>query len=348
MLLFFVPFAKFRKMQEARFYKKLEGNRVQCELCPWNCILSPDQIGNCKVRSNANGVLVTEAYNKVAAISSDPIEKKPLYHFYPTKNILSIGEVGCNLHCSFCQNHRISQCEANQFKEFHNITSKEIVAQAEKTSNNIGIAYTYNEPFTFYEFLIRTARLANAKGIKNVVISNGYINQEPLEKLLPVIDAFNIDLKAYSEDFYKKYTKGKLQPVLKSLKAIAKSKTHLEITYLVIPGLNDNPTEFENMVKWIVAELGTQTPLHLSRYFPQHKMTVPATPIEVLNALFDIAKQHLQYVYLGNVSDEKRSSTYCPKCGEVLIRRNHYKVEIEGLSSEGTCKNCGTTAQIRL
>ena len=238
-------------MQEALFYTKLENDKVQCTLCPWNCELQPGQTGNCKVRENINGKLITHVYNKVAALGTDPIEKKPLYHFYPGKNILSIGEVGCNLHCNFCQNHRISQCYATNFKNFHEITSEQIVTEATKTYQNIGIAFTYNEPFTFYEFMLEIAKLARLKGLKNVVVSNGYINKESLKMALPFIDAFNIDLKAFTNEFYQKQTKGKLEPVLQTLKSIAKSKSHLEITNLVIPGLNDDKDLFEKMIKWI-------------------------------------------------------------------------------------------------
>lgn len=333
-------------MQEALFYTKLESNEVRCELCPWNCELSLGQTGICKVRSNENGELITSVYNKVATLGTDPIEKKPLYHFYPGKNILSIGEVGCNLQCSFCQNHRISQCHASEFQGFHDITSKKIVKEASKTWKNIGIAYTYNEPLTFYEFLIDTAKLVHKKGLKNVVISNGFINEEPLKHLLPLIDAFNIDLKAFSDEFYKAHTKGNLSPVLQTLKTIAKSQTHLEITNLVIPGLNDDEKEFTEMVKWIALELGDHTPLHLSRYFPQHKMTYPSTPIETLKNLYQIAKKHLQHVYLGNVSDKKRSSTYCYNCGEMLIERNRYQINFSQLNQNGTCQKCNSNNHI--
>ncbi|MEN8115525.1 MAG: AmmeMemoRadiSam system radical SAM enzyme [Bacteroidota bacterium] len=335
-------------MKEALFYKKLTDNQVQCELCPWNCLLKPGQTGNCRVRTNENGVLITEVYNRVAALGVDPIEKKPLYHFYPGKNILSIGEVGCNLHCSFCQNHNISQCFASEFKGFHNITSERIINEALKTWDNIGIAYTYNEPFTFYEFMLETARSAKTKGLKNVVVSNGYINGEPLEEVLPVIDAFNIDLKAFNEIFYRTHTKGKLEPVLQALKAIAKSEAHLEITNLIIPTLNDDETEFEDMVKWIGSELGKHTPLHLSRYFPQHKMKISPTPIAKLRTLYNIAKQRLNHVYLGNVSDQDKSSTYCTRCGELLISRNRYSTDLEQLGPDGNCKKCGTPSHIIL
>jgi pyruvate formate lyase activating enzyme len=328
-------------MHEALFYTKLENQTVRCDLCPWYCRLKPGQTGNCKVRENIGGTLVTHVYGKVAAFGIDPIEKKPLYHFSPGKNILSIGEVGCNLHCTFCQNHRISQCLATEFTGFHEITARNLVQKALKIPENIGIAYTYNEPFTFFEFLLETAQLTHENGMKNVVVSNGYINPEPLKTLLPRIDAFNIDLKAFSENFYNRQTKGKLAPVLQTLKSIAESRKHLEITMLVIPELNDDETDFEAMTRWIATELGNEVPLHLSRYFPQHEMHRPPTPVETLESLFDLAKKHLHHVYLGNVNDEKRSSSYCPGCGEILVKRSGYRVLSEKLNEKSCCTNCG-------
>jgi len=259
---------------------------------------------------------------------------------------LSIGEVGCNLQCTYCQNHHISQCSSLDFTGFHSYTSDELVAKALKTTQNIGIAYTYNEPFTFYEFMLETARLAHSSGLKNAVISNGYINREPLENILPYIDAFNIDLKAFSNDFYVRHTKGKLLPVLETLKIIAKSKSHLEITNLVITDLNDSEPEFEEMVKWIAGELGTNIPLHLSRYFPNYNLQLPPTPVSKLEKLYEIAKKYLQYVYLGNVNDEKRSATYCPKCGETLITRDYYFAEVVGIDAKKCCKFCSTEIEI--
>jgi pyruvate formate lyase activating enzyme len=335
-------------MHEAQYYTKLTNQTVQCDLCPWNCILKPGQTGSCKVRSNENGKLVTHVFNKIAAFGIDPVEKKPLYHFYPGKNILSVGEVGCNLHCSFCQNHNISQCFASEFEGFQEITPAQLVAKALKISRNIGIAYTYNEPFTFYEFMLETAQLAHKSGLKNVAVSNGYINPEPLEKLLPFIDAFNIDLKAFSEEFYKNQTKGKLGPVLECLKIIAKSPAHLEITNLVIPGLNDGETEFEKMVNWITTALGNEVPLHLSRYFPQYKLNLPPTPITKLETLYELAKNHLHHVYLGNVNDEKRSSTYCSQCNKTIILRNHYNISIQNLDGKGCCRFCGNASNISI
>ena len=335
-------------MHEALFYIKLGGQTIRCDLCPWNCILNPGQTGVCKVRSNKDGKLYTHVYNKIAALGIDPIEKKPLYHFFPGKNILSIGEVGCNMHCTFCQNHRISQCFASEFNGFQEISSEEIVNEALKTYHNIGIAYTYNEPFTFYEFLFDTARLAHEKRLKNVIVSNGYINPQPLQQLLPYIDAFNIDLKAFSEEFYKKQTKGKLDPVLKTLKLIAKSDSHLEVTTLVIPSLNDDITEFKAMIKWMSKELGKEVPLHLSRYFPQYEMKLQPTPVETLEEFYAIAKKYLSHVYLGNISDENRSSTYCSKCGNILISRERFHTSVDGIDSNGNCIICKTPTQIQI
>lgn len=328
-------------MQEALFYEKQESQNVTCELCPWYCKLKPGMTGVCKVRSNEKGKLVTEVYNRVAALGTDPIEKKPLYHFHPGKNILSIGEVGCNLKCTFCQNHRISQCYASEFSGFYNISSEQIVEEAEKTWHNIGIAYTYNEPFMFYEFMLDTAKLAKLKGLKNVVVSNGYINPKPLKHALPWLDAFNIDLKAFNPEFYKKQTKGKLEPVLETLKIIAKSNTHLEITNLVIPELNDDENIFREMIDWIANELGTDVPLHLSRFFPQHKLHFPLTPLNKLESLFYLAKEKLEFVYLGNVSDTERSSTNCPDCNTRIIQRDRYKTLVVQKEFSGNCTNCG-------
>lgn len=333
-------------MHEAQFYTQQENGQVTCSLCPWNCALNEGQTGNCGVRENKKGKLFTHVYNKIAAFGIDPIEKKPLYHFYPGKNIVSIGEVGCNLHCSFCQNHRISQCKASDFLGFQVISSAQIVEKALEIPKNLGIAYTYNEPFTFFEFMLDTAVIAKKSGLKNIVVSNGFINPEPLEKLLPFIDAFNIDLKSFNNDFYRHETRGKLQPVLEALKIIAKNKVHLEITNLIIPGLNDNEKEFETMTKWIAYELGVDIPLHLSRYFPQFKMKIPPTPVKTMESLYKLARQQLHHIFLGNVDDELHSSTYCNKCKNPLILRNRYNTSVSGLDKNNCCKYCGTQLKI--
>lgn len=333
-------------MQEALFYEKTGLGEVVCRLCPANCRLKPGQTGNCRVRENIGGTLYTHVYDKVAAIGVDPVEKKPLYHYYPGRDIFSIGEVGCNMHCSFCQNHHISQCFARDFRGFHEVTAQQIVAQALRGSSNIGIAYTYNEPVTFYEFMTDIAQIAHSRGLKNIVVTNGYINPEPLNELIPLIDAFNIDMKAFDDSFYRKLAQARLDPVLESLKIIARSGKHLEITNLVITGLNDSPEQFDAMVKWISDELGKNIPLHISRYFPQYMLDLPPTSVDKLNQLFLHAKKYLDHVYLGNVYNGHRSSTYCPTCGELLVEREYYRIKIVQEGFKGSCMNCNTSANI--
>ncbi len=332
-------------MQEALFYKKKESSKVRCLLCPWFCELKPGQTGACKVRKNTDGILETLVFNKLVAYGIDPIEKKPLYHFQPGKNILSIGLVGCNLHCTFCQNYKISQCQAELYTGFVPFTANQLLEKAAGIQNNAGIAFTYNEPFTFYEFMLDTAKLSYAAGMKNVVVTNGYVNPAALKNILPYTDAYNIDLKAFDDKFYRQQTTGKLNPVLKTIITVAKSKAHLEITNLIIPGLNDNENQFVKMVKWIAGETGNDTPLHLSRYYPQFKLKAPHTPFEQLKHLYHLAKKHLNYVYIGNVNEYSWSDTFCLHCGEKLITRNHYSVTIiPGFN--GKCPFCGTQTPV--
>lgn len=327
-------------MQEARFYEQLDEGRVRCLLCPWYCELQPGQTGICRVRKNTGGKLVTYVYNKVAALGIDPVEKKPLYHFMPGRYVLSLGLTGCNLRCTFCQNHNISQCPAETYDGFRAITSSRLVEEALNIANNAGLAYTYNEPFTFFEFLYDTALLAHEAGLKNIVVSNGYINQPPLKILMPVIDAFNIDIKAFDEKFYRQQTKGKAAPVFKSIVAIANSTAHLELTNLVIPGLNDEESRFTKMVKWIAGETGPDTPLHLSGYYPGYKLHASATTMEKLEQLYEIAKKYLHYVYVGNKGYGYWSDTRCPWCGTLLVARQHGKISTGNLSG-GDCTGCG-------
>jgi pyruvate formate lyase activating enzyme len=332
-------------MKEALYYARLQNGIVQCDLCPKNCKIKPGESGNCLVRVNKEGKLYTEVYDQVSAIHIDPIEKKPLFHFYPGKQILSIGGVGCNFHCSFCQNYSISQCRPSDYLWLKDMPVQEIVKQAAVIRNNIGVAYTYNEPFTFYEFMADISSEVKEHDLKNVVISNGFINEAPLKAILPFIDAFNIDLKAFNDKFYMKYSKGKLLPVLKALKIIGSSNAHLEITFLVIPGLNDDPHEFEAMLSWISGNLGNHVPLHLSRYFPQYKLTKEATPEETMIRFYRMAREKLEYVFLGNVYTIDKANTYCPACGYEVISRSRYIVKTAGLTASCTCLNCGQKLQ---
>ena len=328
-------------MEKSLFYKTLDDGTIKCQLCPHGCLLGNNEHGFCNTRINHDGQLFTETFGKITSIALDPIEKKPLYHFYPGTKILSIGSFGCTLKCSFCQNSGISQVLPDNFKQFTNYSPETIVKLAMSKPGNIGIAFTYNEPTTFYEFMLSTAELAVKHGLKTVMVTNGHINPKPLERLLPYMDAFNVDLKAFTDNFYQTVTQSTLGPVKKAIKQVANSKKHLEITNLVIPGLNDNVNEFEEMVRWIAGEIGDRTVLHLSRYFPNYQMEIPPTPIHVLHELYEIAKKHLKYVYLGNVIDTERNTTYCDRCGYKLIVREFANTAILGLDQQGKCKKCG-------
>ena len=326
-------------LHEASYYEKLSDNKVKCTLCPHNCIISDGQLGICKVRKNTGGILYTLNYAQLSAIHTDPIEKKPLYHFYPGKNILSLGSIGCNLKCNFCQNSHISQINNDIEFPAEKYNSEYIVKEALRVRNNIGIAYTYNEPVIWYEYMYETALKAKEKKLKNVVVSNAYINPEPLQNLIPLIDAFNIDLKAYTEDFYKKQTKSNLNPVLQTIEAIASSGKHIEITNLIIPELNDNFDDFRNLIKFLVKTSGRNTILHLSRYFPAYKSELPATPKETLIEFYNYAKKHINFVYLGNIKTDTGNNTYCSNCSNPLIIRTLFYSSITGLN-ENKCKNC--------
>ncbi len=328
-------------MKEALFYSKLEDKAVKCELCPHYCVIKEGNTGNCKVRTNHNGNLYSGNYGKISGYHLDPVEKKPLYHYYPGKSVLSIGSFGCNMHCKFCQNYEISQCGTGKGQSIE-LSPDSVANDAMRKQNNIGIAYTYNEPLVFYEFMRDTALLAKQLGLKNVMVSNGYFNGEPLEKLLIFIDAFSIDLKAFTDDFYKKYTFSGIKAVIESLKQIRKSGKHLEITNLIIPGLNDDTHVFKEMINWINNELGKETILHLSRYFPRYKMTNPPTSEKKLEEFYELAKQQLTYVYIGNIPGGKGQNTYCPKCKNMAISRSGYYINKQGLSSDGYCLNCHT------
>lgn len=332
-----------QKMQimEAQFYEKIENNKVRCTLCPHYCTLSEGKTGICKVRTNISGKLISENYGKISGYHFDPVEKKPLYHFYPGKDILSIGSVGCNLHCRFCQNHEIAQTGVHDYGYIRDLSSGAIVNAALRQKNNIGIAYTYNEPLVFYEFMRDTALNAKQNGLKNVMVTNGFINPEPLQKLIHFIDAFSVDLKAFTDDFYKKITSSHLNPVTETLKTIKKSGKLLEITNLVIPTLNDDEQKFKEMVLWIKNELGEDTVLHISRYYPMYKMNIEATQAKKLLRLFDIASDHLNFVYIGNLPSVKGQNTYCPNCKKQVIERNGYYTNITGLDKKGNCTHCG-------
>ncbi len=332
----------------ASFYDNQNGDKVTCRLCPHECLIPESGFGICQVRQNRKGILYSENYGMVAALHSDPIEKKPLYHFFPGRNILSAGTLGCNLRCHFCQNYSLSRADIRKsFEAMKPMSTDELLDHVERTPGNIGISYTYNEPAIWFEYVLDASKKLQKAGKKNVMISNGFINPAPLEKLLQYIDAFNIDLKSFSDKFYREVTHSRLAPVLETIKKIGQSDRHLELTHLVIPGLNDNPDEFREMVDWIAHEIGSEVPLHISRYFPAYLMDNEPTPIDTLETFYRLAREKLHYVFLGNVSGlADRSNTSCPACGKVVIQRQGYRITGSFLNEQGQCSNCNTAIAI--
>ena len=312
---------------------------IECQLCPHFCKISRDIKGICGVRKNTGEQIELLTYGVISGYSLDPVEKKPLYHFFPGMNILSIGSYGCNMRCDFCQNWQISQEKQDTYSP--NIGPEKILSDSVSAGNNIGLAFTYNEPIIWFEFMRDMAVRMKEKGFYTVMVSNGYVNPDPLDEIIGFIDAFNIDLKAFDKDFYKKMTGADLEPVKASIRQISKSGRHLELTTLVIPGRNDNQNEMEEEAKWIAGETGDETPLHLSRYFPMYKRNDPATPGKTLEKLFDIASKHLKYVYIGNTDSVSGQDTLCSKCGTTVTRRSGYNIRLTGLDKNGKCLKCG-------
>jgi pyruvate formate lyase activating enzyme len=313
---------------------------VKCELCPHGCVISEGHRGQCRVRENRNGKLYTLVYGNPCAAHIDPIEKKPLFHFYPTTRALSIATAGCNLTCLYCQNWTISQAHPEDVE----VTDwpPEQVAELAVANRCPVIAYTYSEPTVFYEYMVDTAAVGRQSGIKSAVISAGYISPEPLRALCQVVDAVKIDLKGFNEDFYRQVCGAELEGVLGAIETIHNQGVHLEIVNLVVPTLNDKTDELRALADWVVQTVGPDVPLHFSRFHPQYKLTnLPATPLEKLNEARDAAlAAGCRFVYLGNVPGHPGSNTYCPRCGELLIGRLGFWVQEYHLT-EGACGYCG-------
>ena len=281
---------KIKEIRKAMYYEKMDDDKVKCTLCPFNCVLSLGQTGACKARKNEGGEMVSLTYGKPVSLAIDPIEKKPLFHFYPGTQVFSLGTAGCNLHCNFCQNWQISQASPEKIQNYE-ISSEQIVQKAIESGSK-SIAFTYNEPIIFYEMMLETAKLAKQKGLKTVMVTNGYINKKPLEELAEYIDAANVDLKAFTEKFYKEYTGASLKPVLESMKTLKKKGVFLEVTNLIIPGANDTEKEIRELCEWIKENMGEETPMHFSRFFPAYNLkNVPPTPVETLKTAKKIAEE---------------------------------------------------------
>lgn len=332
------------ELKEAMHYERHEGKNVICRLCPHECTIAPGKYGICRVRNNIEGTLYTHNYGKISALAMDPMEKKPLYHFFPGKYILSLGTVGCNFRCSFCQNYHIAQRgaveEADQ-GSLYEASEGYLLSLCRQEEDCVGIAYTYNEPSVWYEYVLDTARFIKGKGYRNVLVTNGYINEKALSELLPYIDAMNIDVKGFTEKYYRDICGGNLEYVKRTVEAAA-MECHVEITTLIVPGRNDSEKEMDELSKWLAA-IKPSIPLHLSRYFPMYKMKEGPTPIETLKNLKKVAANNLQYVYVGNLHRED-TNTYCPNCKALLIRRSG-GIFIEHLD-DGICSKCGKSIDI--
>jgi len=326
---------------ESKFYIKHDDNTVECQLCPHLCRIKNERLGICNTRLNRNGVLESVQWGVIASSGLDPIEKKPLYHFHPGKMIYSIGGFGCNLNCPFCQNFEISQYVPHNIDKLRIISPSEVIQKSKIHKNSIGIAYTYNEPTVWFEYMEDTAKEAKKEELLNVMVSNGFINPKPLDSLLDLIDAFNIDLKAFNDDFYRKISRGNLDIVLSTLKAIRKSGKHLEITFLVIPNLNDSFDEANQMFQWIAKELGDHTVLHINAYHPAYLLNNQPTRPDSLHKLFNLAKESLKHVYIGNNQCvEVGRYTFCPQCQSIAIKRHGFTSSPIGINEKGYCTEC--------
>ncbi|HAH20975.1 MAG TPA: AmmeMemoRadiSam system radical SAM enzyme [Candidatus Omnitrophica bacterium] len=323
----------------ALYWKPLENKLIQCLLCPRKCPIPDKKRGFCGVRENNGGSLTTLAYAEAAAVHIDPIEKKPLFHFLPGTTAFSIATAGCNLRCKFCQNWEISQSKPEEIQATH-ISPAEIVAQA-KAAGAKSVAYTYTEPTVFYEYMLDTIKLAREAGLKNVMHSAGSINEEPLRNLCKYLDGVNIDLKAFTQDYYSDICMANLEDILRTLRIIKEEGPHLELTNLVLPGLNDSPEVMKKMCQWIKEYLGADTPLHFSRFWPMYKLNnLSPTPVATLERAQSLAKQEgLRYVYIGNVPGHQGETTFCPRCAKPLLARIGYQVSVNDISG-GRCKFC--------
>ncbi len=325
--------------REAMFWQGLEDDAVRCDLCPRRCVIPEGERGFCRVRENREGKLYSLVFGRPCTVDVGPIEKAPLYHFLPGHRRLCLATVSCNLRCRYCHNWHISQVAPGQVRELQ-FSPEEIVDRARKLGLT-SISFTYTEPVIFYEYVYEISRLARERGLKTSIVSNGFINPEPLRKLLPHLDAVKIDLKGFTEQFYREVTGAELGPVLETLQVLREEGAFFEIVNLVVPTLNDDPADIRRMCQWIVENLGPEVPIHFSRFSPTYRLThLPPTPVRKLEEAVAIAREAgLKYVYIGNVPGHRDNSTFCPGCEERLIHRVHFSV-LENRIRDGKCPSC--------
>jgi len=327
----------------ARWWHTLDDGRIRCDLCPRDCTLHEGQRGACFVRKMEGGALILTTYGRSSGFCVDPIEKKPLNHFYPGTSVFSFGTAGCNLACKFCQNWDISK--SRDMDRLMDAATPDAIAQTAHELGCQSVAYTYNDPVIFAEYALDTARACTALGLKNVAVTAGYIHAEPRAEFFAAMDAVNVDLKAFSDEFYIKQCAGHLQPVLDTLTYLVhETPVWVEITTLLIPGLNDSEDEVRRLAEWVRSHLGPQVPLHFSAFHPDWKMQDrPSTPPDTLTRARQLALEAgLHYVYTGNVHDPEGGTTFCPGCHQPLILRDWYQIPAYHLTDEGRCPHCGT------
>ncbi len=329
----------YKLVKKVAEYWKKEGERVRCTLCPHNCLIADGRRGVCRVRENVNGKLYTLIYSSCSSAAVDPIEKKPLFHFYPGSMVYSIATVGCNMKCLHCQNYSISQVSPEEAFLIE-ISPEDAVREALKRSR--GIAFTYNEPTIWWEYAYDVSRLAKKNGLYTVFVTNGYINEEPLKEISKYLDAANVDIKSMDDEFYRKITRARLEPVLNAARLYKEMGVHLELTYLIIPTKNDDEKQIQKFINWVLDEFGDEQVIHFTAFYPTYKMLdVPPTPLKKLLNAYNIAKENeLKFVYLGNVPHGEYENTYCPKCGNLLIERHGFSSKIVGIEN-GKCNKCG-------
>ncbi|WP_424359439.1 AmmeMemoRadiSam system radical SAM enzyme [Methanocella sp. MCL-LM] len=328
-------------LKEAILWEQAGENKLRCNVCAYRCLIHPGKLGNCRTRKNIDGKIFSLIYGTVTSVASDPIEKKPLYHFYPGSYSYSMGSVGCSFHCEHCQNWTISQADI-QSVYTSDISPEQAIENAARDRCKT-ISWTYNEPSIWVEFTRDCADIAHKRDIKTVYVTNGYATPEHMDVMKGLLDAYRVDIKAFTEDFYRKVCKAKLAPVLESSIIAREAGMHIEVVTLIIPGLNDSSEEIKSLSKWVFDKLGPDTPVHFTRFHPMYHMDdVGPTPLQTMERAHDIAKtEGLNYVYLGNTPGHKYESTWCPKCGELLIERYGFHIMRYSIPADKKCPKCG-------
>ncbi|KXB05118.1 radical SAM protein [candidate division MSBL1 archaeon SCGC-AAA261O19] len=330
----------------AKYWEEMPDNNVRCTLCPRKCVITPGKIGYCQARKNENGELFTMVYGEATSLTPDPIEKKPLYHFYPGTRVFSMSTAGCNFECKHCQNWTISQSSVEEIGT-EQVTPEQVVEYTQR-SDSQGVAYTYGEPAIWFEFCLDAAKLVHKAGLYNVYVTNGYMELDAWKEIKPYLDAMNVDVKAFDDEFYQKVCGApSVQPVLDTCEWAVENGVHLEVTNLVIPGENDDPEQIRELCQWVANDLNPSVPIHFSRFHPMYKMMdKSSTPVETLEKALKIAKEEgLKHIYIGNVPSHEADNTYCPKCGELLIRRRGFSVS-EYKLEDHNCPKCGAEINI--